>query len=316
MGISRRSFLGTAALAGLAANGASGSEKMPTRILGRTGARVSILGFGCGSRFLMYKDEEKGVAALNRALDLGINYVDSAYVYGDGVSETWVGQVMKTRRKEAWLVTKIHKRNGDEAMRIIEGSLKRLQTDHVDLLHVHDLKEDDDLKAIEAKDGVLNLLYKLREQKVARFIGVTCHHNPHSLKAALEHNDFDCTQMALNAARVGPTKGFANPFEECFENIALPVAQSKKMGITAMKIFGQEKLVGEASPEKLIRYVMSLPVAAAIIGMPKLDHLEQNVTVAKSFKPMPHDEMKSLAAELSSKHKLAMDRYFQNHVDC
>jgi len=289
---------------------------MPTRVLGRTGQRVSILGLGCGSRLLMYKDQEKGHAALHKALDLGITYVDTAYSYGDGVSETWVGGVMKTRRKGVFLVTKVERRDGDEALRIIEGSLKRLQTDHLDLIHVHGLMDDDDLKAVEAKDGVLNTLYKLRDQKVTRFIGVTCHNDPHVLKAALEHNDFDCTQMALNAARVGPTKSFSDPFNECFETIALPVARGKNVGITAMKVFGQEKLVGAAPEETLIRYAMSLPVAAAIIGMPKLEYIEQNVRVAKSFSPMPEDEMRNLSRDLAAKHKLALDKFFQTHVDC
>jgi aryl-alcohol dehydrogenase-like predicted oxidoreductase len=289
---------------------------MPTRVLGRTGQRVSILGLGCGSRLLMYKDEEKGHVALNKALDLGINYVDTAFAYGDGVSETWVGGVMKTRRKGVFLVTKVQPRNGDEAMRIVEGSLKRLQTDHLDLIHVHALMDADDLQAVEAKDGVLKTLYKLRDQKVTRFIGVTCHNDPHVLKAALEHNDFDCTQMALNAGRIGPTKTFSDPLHECFETIALPVARGKNMGITAMKVFGQEKLSGAAPSNTLIRYAMSLPVAAAVVGMPKLSYIEENVHVAKSFSPMPAEEMQNLSRDLAAKHKLAMDNFFRAHVDC
>ena len=289
---------------------------MPTRVLGRTGQRVSILGLGCGSRLLMYKDEEKGQAALNRALDLGITYVDTAYAYGDGLSETWVGGVMKLRRKGVFLVTKVQVRNGGEALRIIEGSLKRLQTDHLDLIHVHALMDEDDLKAVEAKDGSLNTLYKLRDQKVTRFIGVTCHNDPHVLKAALEHNDFDCTQMALNAARVGPTKSFKDPWNECFETIALPVARSKNMGVTAMKVFGQDKLADAAPASTLVRYAMSLPIAAAVVGMPKLGFIEDNVRVAKSFTPMPEDEMRNLSRDLAAKHKLAMDTFFRGHVDC
>ena len=289
---------------------------MPTRVLGRTGQRVSILGLGCGSRLLMYKDEERGHTALNKALDLGITYVDTAFSYGDGVSETWVGGVMKTRRKGVFLVTKVEKRNGDEALRIIEGSLKRLQTDHLDLIHVHGLQDEDDLKLVEAKDGVLNALYKLRDQKVTRFIGVTCHNDPQALKSALEHNDFDCTQMALNAARVGPTKSFHDPFNECFETIALPVARAKNMGITAMKVFGQDKLAGAAPTETLIRYAMSLPLAAAVIGMPKLEFIEQNVQVAKRFSPMPEDEMRNLSRDLAAQHKLALDTFFRAHIDC
>jgi predicted aldo/keto reductase-like oxidoreductase len=321
MSISRRTFLETAALAGLAANTSAATRTggvggMPTRILGRTGARVSLLGFGCGSRFLSYQDEQKAAEVLNHALDLGINYVDTAHPYGDGVSEQWVGTVMKSRRKGVWLVTKIDERKADDALRRVEGSLKRLETDHLDLIHVHDLHSEEDLRAIEAKDGVLKALHRLRDEKVTRFIGVTCHHDPHCLKSALEHNDFDCTQMALNAARVGPTKKFADPFEECFETIALPVALRKKMGVTAMKIFGQDVLVGAAPAEQLVRYVMSLPVATAVIGMPKPEHLEENVRLAKSFTPMAPEEMRSLSTRLAASHKRALDRFFENHIDC
>jgi aryl-alcohol dehydrogenase-like predicted oxidoreductase len=319
MSVSRREFLESAVLTGLTtktAAGAAAPGSMPTRILGRTGIRVSVLGFGCGSRFLSYKEVDKASEALTRALDSGVTYVDTATSYGDGVSEEWVGQIVKSRRKEITLVTKVNLRGGDEAMRLIEGSLKRLQTDHLDLLHVHGLGDEEDLKKIEAKEGVLAVLYKLREQRVARFIGVTCHDNPHVLSVALERNDFDCTQMALNAARVGAGKAVHDPWSECFETVALPVALRKNLGVTAMKIFGQDRLVGDAPPAQLIRYALSLPVAAAVIGMPQLSHVEQNIGVAKAFTPMPQDEMKQLSHGLADRHKLAMDRYFHAHIDC
>jgi hypothetical protein len=289
---------------------------MPTRMFGRTGVRVSILGFGCGSRFLMYQNPEKAQQALYRALDLGINYLDTAYAYGDGQSEAWLGKFLGSRRKDVWLVTKVDQRKRDDALRRIDDSLKRLKTSQIDLIHIHDLKDEDDLKVIEAKDGVLSALYQLREQKVARFIGITCHTDPHTLKDALEHNDFDCTQMALNAARVGPTKSFSDPLTECFETIALPVALRKKMGVTAMKVFGQEKLLGAAPVEKLVRYVLSLPVAAAIIGMPKVEHIDENIRLAKSFAPMPPDEMQRLSRQIAAEHKVALDGFFHIHADC
>ncbi len=325
MSISRRNFLGSTALAGMAAPVLSGAEAdsktgMPTRILGRTGARVSILAFGCGSRFLAYKDPDKAVEALNRALDQGITYVDTAYGYGNGKSEEWVGQVMKTRRNGIWLTTKIQKRGGDEAMRIIEGSLKRLQTDHLDLIHVHSMTDDADLAAAEAKDGIINVLYKLRDQKVTRAVGITSHTDPVVLRKALERNDFDCTQMALNAARAGmrnaPGGMAPNFMHDSFEALALPVANRKNMGVIAMKVFAQEGLAGKAPAEKLIRYSMSLPVSAVVVGMPKLDFVDQNIAIAKRFKPMPPAEMKSLSGELSEEHKARLDAWFHNHVDC
>jgi hypothetical protein len=292
---------------------------MPTRTLGRTGAKVSILAFGCGSRFLQYPDDEQADAALNRALDHGITYVDTAYGYGDGVSETRVGKVMKTRRGEVWLATKVLKRNGDEAMRILEGSLKRLQTDHLDLIHIHSLGTAEDLAQIEAPDGVLKRLYQLRDQKVTRAIGITCHTDPAVLKSALEHNDFDCTQMALNAARAGmarPDGGFGmTPLEQSFETIALPVAKRKNMGVIAMKVFAQEGLSGKAPAETLIRYSLSLPVTAVVIGMPSLHFIDDNIAIAKRFEPMPPDQMRELSGRLALDHKARLDEFFAGHVD-
>jgi aryl-alcohol dehydrogenase-like predicted oxidoreductase len=256
---------------------------------------------------------------LNKALDLGVTYVDTALSYGNGQSEEWVGKVIATRRKGLWLATKTGKRKGDEAMRAFEESLKRLQTDHVDLLHVHSLTSMEDLAAVEASDGVLKTLYKIRDQKMARFIGVTCHADPVALKAALERHDFDCTQMALNAARagMGSAQGGGmsmNPMKDSFESLALPVALKKKMGVTAMKIFAQEQLVGKAPVEKLIRYSLSLPVAAAVLGMPKLEFIDENLGVAKNFRPLSKSEAVTIAQDLSV-HKAGIDRFFAGHVD-
>src|SRR5579872_6112164 len=183
--ISRRQFLENVGLGAAAATtllslkeiAGAQQEKgiLPSRTLGRTGAKVSILAFGCGSRFLMYKDEDSAAAILNRAIDLGITYLDTAYSYGDGESETRVGKVMATRRKEVWLATKIPDRTRDAFMQRLEGSLKRLQTDHVDLLHIHSLGKADSLAQIEAPNGALKGLLEAKEQKMARFIGMTSH---------------------------------------------------------------------------------------------------------------------------------------------
>lgn len=319
MSLSRRQFLETAAVVTPLSLGAAVDAKtgMPTRILGKTGARVSAVGFGCGSRFLMYKEEDQALEALTKALDMGITYVDTAFSYGNGKSEERVGKIMKTRRKEVWLATKVQDRSYDGAMRIIEGSLKRLQTDQVDLLHIHALGDADDLK--KAEEGALKALYKAREQKLARFIGVTCHSDPTVLKTALERHDFDCTQMALNAARVGMRNGkggmeINDAMKDSFELIALPVAHKKKMGVTAMKIFGQEGLVGKAAVDKLIRYSLTLPVAAAVLGMPKLEFLDENIRIAKAFKPLSKSEMHSLNGDLKLA-KMELDQFFANHVD-
>ena len=138
---------------------------------------------------------------LSRAIDLGFTYVDTANNYGNGKSEERVGRLMPARRGEVFLQTKIAARKGDEAQRQLEASLKRLRTDRLDVLHIHALESLDDLAAIEAKDGVLKVVQRAREEKVARFIGITGHANPAAMQAALERHDFDCVQMALNVAR-------------------------------------------------------------------------------------------------------------------
>ncbi len=317
--ISRRNFIGAAALGSVAASSGLASDGLPKRLLGRTGARVSILAFGSGGRFLDL-DEEKGFEALNHALDLGIDYIDTACAYGNGASEQRIGKVMKTRRKEVFLATKVSDRDAGKAMRSIEGSLERLQTDHVDLLHVHGLEDANDLAAIESPEGVLRLLYKLRDEKVARAIGITCHSDPAVLAKALERHDFDCAQMALNAALTGMANG-AGGFgprslgEMSFQSVALPVAGRKAIGVIAMKVFGQGQLVGPAAPEMLLRYSLSLPVATAVAAMPNPEHLQANVEVARNFKPLSTTEMETFSDRLSARYKTGLDRFFRHHVD-
>jgi predicted aldo/keto reductase-like oxidoreductase len=323
MSISRREFLETAAIGGLAAGalaGADAKSKLPTRVLGRTGVHVSILALGGGSRLLMYKQEDKTVEAVTKALDLGITYIDTADDYGRGVSERYIGTALKGRRKGVFLATKLSDRDGDKAASIVETSLKNLQVDQLDLVHIHSLTDADDLARIESKGGVLERLQKLRDQKMTRFVGITSHYDPDVLKTALERHDFDCTQMALNAALVG-MKGGAHgmvpneAIKTSFESLALPVAVRKKMGVIAMKVFAQEALNGQATPEKLIYYALSLPVTAAVVGMPKLEQIEENVRLVKNFKPLPKSEMKQLSSVLATKNKMALDRFFHSHID-
>lgn len=317
--MNRRQFL-AAISAGVLVNplfAAGKPKRMPTRVLGRTGIHVSILGFGSGSRFLMYQDDDQAVAALNRAIDLGITYVDTAHSYGDGKSEERVGRVMATRRKEVTLATKIAARTADGARRQIELSLKRLRTDRLDVMHIHALKNLDDLGAIEAKGGALEAIYEAREQKITRAIGITCHADPRALQTALSRHDFDCTQMALNAGLASITEAMkikpAGP--ACFERLALPVARRKQMGVIAMKVFGQEQLVGAATPEQLLAYALSLPVSLASVGMPSLALIERNAVLARDFSPLGRGERERLTNSIAAGRKEAMRRFFRDHED-
>jgi predicted aldo/keto reductase-like oxidoreductase len=317
MSVSRREFLGTVAAAGIAA----ANPAMPTRVLGKTGQRVSILAFGAGSRFLLYNQEDQALEALSKAVEAGINYIDTCDDYGkDHLSEQRIGKFLKGKRDGIFLATKVSPRDPDAAARSFETSLKALQVDRVDLLHIHALASPEDLAKIEAKGGVYDVVTKFKEQKMTRFIGITCHADPIALKAALEHHDFDCTQMALNAGTVAMMNGargmVPNPkIEASFETLALPVAQHKKLGVLGMKIFAQDALVGQAPPEKLLQYTLSLPIAAAVVGMPKLEHITANANIAKAFQPLPPAEMKRLSGDLSAKNKVALDRYFRHHID-
>lgn len=315
--ITRREFIESAtltaasvtALPSVLESEAEAKTKLPQRVLGRTGVKVPIIAFGCGSRFLMYEKEEEALRALNHVIDSGITYLDTAMDYGNGLSETRVGMVMKTRRKEVWLATKVPPpaRTRDEALREVEKSLKRLQTDHVDLLHLHSLTNHEDLAKIEAKDGAIRALYELREQKVARFIGMTSHTDGAVMAKAIERNDLDCVQMAMNPSRALQ-----------FEELALPAARKKNLGVILMKVTAQDKLVGadagKVGIEPLIRYALSLPVSTAVIGMPKLQFIDQNVAIAKSFKPMSAREMDQLRAQVASQ-RANLENFFLRHRD-
>ena len=312
---SRRRFLERIAMGGAAsaslplwANLATAKERaMPHRMLGHTGAEVSILAFGCGSRFLMYEDEDKAVQVLNHALDLGITYVDTAYAYGDGKSETRVGKVMATRRKEVWLATKIPDRTRDGFLSRLEGSLKRLQTDHVDLVHIHSLGRADDLKKIEAPGGALEGLLEAKEQKMTRFIGMSCHTEGAVLAQAIERHPLDCTQMALNPTGMGE-----------FEKTALVAANKKSLGVIAMKVYGQEFLIGaeggRTDADTLLHFAMSLPVAVAVAGMPHVEMLEHNVELACNFTPFSPDKMNQLRRDMSVLHD-DMQHHLLGHID-
>jgi predicted aldo/keto reductase-like oxidoreductase len=252
---SRREFLETTAIGTLAAGSlaaAGASQPLPTRALGKTGVQVSILAMGGGSRLQMYKEDDQAVQAIQKALDLGVTYIDTSDDYTNHLSERRIGAALKGRRNGVFVATKLSDRDPANSFKIVEESLKSLQMDRVDLLHIHSLQKEDDLARIEARGGVLDQIRKMRDQKMTRFIGITCHFDPSVLKLALERHDFDVTQMALNGALVGMEGSRMVPnrtLKTSFETLALPVANRKNMGVIAMKVFAQEALVGELGPK-------------------------------------------------------------------
>ncbi len=307
LGVGTAAGVGYSILSDFAEARNANANALPTRTLGRTGTKVSILAFGCGSRFLMYEGEAEALAILNHAIDQGISYLDTAYAYGDGESETRVGKVMARRRKDVWLATKIPDRTRDEFMRRLEGSLNRLQTDHVDLLHIHGLGHAEDLAKIEAPDGALKGLLEAREQKMTRAIGMTCHTSGEVLALAIERHDLDCVQMALNASQNGR-----------FEELALPAARARNLGVIAMKVTGQEFLLGSAAGkgdiDSLLRYSLSLPVTAAVVGMPRKEMLDHNIAEARRFSAFPESEMERLRKSLQPS-RAGLEKNLSAHHD-
>ena len=206
---SRRQFLKTTAAAvvlGTAERAtAAAASSLPKRRLGKTGEMVSCIGFGSGTRFCSIENEDAAQALLERAFASGINYFDTASSYTrrpiERLSEKRLGEFIKPRRKEIFLATKIDPRDRDGALRSVETSLKFLQTDYVDLIQIHSLSNLDDLERIASASGVLAAIQELKEQKVARFIGITGHNDGAAMAEALRRYDFDTVLMALNAAQ-------------------------------------------------------------------------------------------------------------------
>jgi aryl-alcohol dehydrogenase-like predicted oxidoreductase len=220
--------------------GGKGAEPlpgMPTRPLGRTGHQVALFSLG-GQATLEQggaRARDAAVAIIHRALDLGVNYCDTAPLYGP--SQDYFGEVMKTRRAETFLATKTDERTRDGSLRLLEKSLQRLQTDHVDLWQLHHVGSRDDLESIFRKGGALEALVRAREEKSARFLGITGHYDPASLLEGLRRFDFDCILMALNAA-----DRHHLPFQEDL----LATAVAKKMGIIGMKVPARGRLLQQA----------------------------------------------------------------------
>ncbi|HYW43008.1 MAG TPA: aldo/keto reductase [Bryobacteraceae bacterium] len=322
MSTSRREFFqSTAALAGIAKSLSGADAKLPTRPLGKTGERVSILAFGGGQRFYTTRNEEDAVRFVAQAVEAGITYFDTADSYQRGRSEQLLARGFRARggKRGLFLATKISSRDGAAVQATVEQSLRNLEVDQVDLIQIHSLESEDDLARIEAKGGVLEALLKAREQKLTRFIGISSHDAPAAMKLALERHDFDCCQMALNAAMadmIGTTRP-VTAGDQSFEALALPVARRKNMGVIAMKVFARDALSGqpEATARNLIYYALSLPVSTAVVGLPTVGHLEENVRLAMAFQPLAKAEMERLARALSTRNKAALVEFFRHHVD-
>jgi aryl-alcohol dehydrogenase-like predicted oxidoreductase len=283
---------------------------LPKRPLGKTGHMVGIYSLGGQASVEIPGKEDIALGIINRAIDLGINYIDTAAAYGRqtetvsradamGTSERNLGQVLKYRRDEVFLASKTHDRTYDGSMRLLEKSLKQLNTDHLDLWQIHNVKlsEMDALDRITGDEGVLKAMIKARDEKIIRFIGFTGHEGPDVLNALLERFPFDNVLVALNAA----DKHY-DPFIEKF----LPNAVSKGMGIVGMKIPARDRIFsngGIITMKEAMEYVMTLPVSTIIVGIDKIAELEENIKIASEFEPLSADEMLAIEAKTKPYYK-------------
>ena len=315
--LSRRQFLksfsASCAVAGpaaaLAADDALSSiakagVRFPQRSLGKTGVAVSALALGGVIGMQLPPSAVHDPAAIaETALNLGVTYFDTAPAYNNGQSETNYGYVLARRRKEVFLATKTGDRTYDGTLRSIEQSLKRLQTDRVDLIQIHGISPTEDLDAWEKPTGVLTALHRLRDQKVTRFIGLTGHDSATRLREAIERYELDTLLTTFNpVSRRKP-----------FRDDLLPVANRKQMGVIAMKVMGggngclvtgnplkkvlrpyHDETAHQVTPASLIRYTLSLPISVAVIGVASVEQLKANVRMVHEATPMTVAERREL----------------------
>jgi aryl-alcohol dehydrogenase-like predicted oxidoreductase len=304
----RREFLkraaGTAAVAGglslhapasasAPAAPAYDAKGLPTRVFGKTGVAVPRIGVGLGSRFCAVTDPDKAQAILQAALDRGFYYWDSASTYRnkDIFSEDRIGRVLETRRREVFLATKCEARTHDEVMLEIEGSLKRLRTDHIDLYQVHLLQSAADVEVLASKNGALKALRRLKDEKTVRFIGFTGHLSAEAMTAAARSGDYDAMLIALNhyAERKGD-----------MEKDSIGAAAAKGLGIAVIKVIRPRETVAGVTADELIRYALSLPdVHSAMLGMDGLEVVEKNAALLRAFTPLPSSEMARIGSVLA-----------------
>jgi len=309
--------LGGTALPGAArADGVQAREEatqatMPTRNLGRTGHRVGIFSLGGQAALERGNNEAVAVPLIERALDLGINYLDTSSIYGgpERWSERYLGQVMKHRREEAYLASKTKERTRDDSWRMLEMSLELLNTDHLELWQLHDVGTLGDVEQIFAKGGAMQALLEAREQKIVRHLGITGHHRPDSLMECIRRHPFDTILMPVNAAE---------QHHHSFFSELLPLVVEKQMGIIGMKVTARSRILASWTPPPLERqrhmwegvvlaeqpgtlsmrqalyYSLSQPVSTVIVGCDTIEQLEENVGLAREFTPLSQAQLAAL----------------------
>jgi aryl-alcohol dehydrogenase-like predicted oxidoreductase len=261
------------------------------RSFGSTGQQFPVLSFGA-QRIVDEHNctEAEAIQIVNRAIDEGITYYDTAPSYSDGQSEERLGKALARdgRRNEVWIATKTHDRTRDGSLKLLEASLKRLQTDHVEEWRLHNIMTMEELDQCFAKGGALEALLEAKEQGIIKHISISGHTNPRVQLEAIERFPFDSALVALSAAD-HLIYSFAHEF--------LPKANEKGVAVIGMKVMA----LGKLAPwyEKALQYTFSLPISTAIVGMESMAQLEQNLAIAKSFKLMTELEQLEFLKEIA-----------------
>lgn len=305
MKINRRDFVRTTAAAtasvaflpglGCSKNTSPYDPKgLPVRQLGNTGIRVPLMGFGCGSRWMSVQDDDAALGMLVYALDHGLYYWDTAASYGNDriSSEERIGKILKDYRNRVFLVSKTGEREAGKARESIERSLERLQTDFIDLMHVHSITSVEDAEQLGEKGRVLEVLHDYRKQGIIRHIGFTGHTSAEGMKRAAELYDFEVMMIALNHQSADGS--------ENFEELPAPYAAGKGMGVVAMKVIRPRETIEGLDPAELVRYALSLDeFHMTNIGIDSMEVLKADLEIIRNFEPLDDDRMQEIRMALA-----------------
>jgi predicted aldo/keto reductase-like oxidoreductase len=300
----RRDFLRKTAAVTVAASmnsqlSYSAATAVPQRTLGRSGEKVSIIGLGGHHIGRPSLSDQESIRLIRTALDNGINFLDNCWDYNDGVSEERMGKALRDGyRQKAFLMTKIDGQTKKAAAQQLDESLRRLQTDHLDLLQFHEVIREGDPAKIFGAGGGMEAIIEAKKQGKVRYIGFTGHKSPDihykMLETAFAHNfTFDAVQMPLNVmdAHFGS-----------FEKRVLPVLVKHGIGVLGMKPMGDAIILRSktVTAVECLRYAMNLPTSVVITGCESMQILQQALDAARSFKPMSKDEVAALLAKTAS----------------
>ena len=269
---------------------------MPTRLLGRTGVEVSLVGLGGWHLGFKFLDEELSTRIIRTAIDNGINFMDNCWDYNEGESEKRMGKALKDGyRERVFLMTKIDGRTKKEAAKQLDESLARMQVDHIDLVQHHEILRYEDPHRIFDDDGANAALLEARDAGKIRFIGFTGHKDPrihlYMLEVAKQNGfRFDAVQMPLNVM---------DAHFRSFEKLVLPELVKEEIGVLAMKTLANGTILESktVSATECLQYAMNLPVSVVITGCESMKDLEQALDAARTFQPLGDEQVHDLLAK-------------------